>query len=284
LTDPVIDEAAIRAYLLGRVRPEEELSAQFDERMLADPEFSLLIDVIEDEILEEYVEGELTAADIEAVETHFLTPPERQGKLRRMRLISRRLSSLAAENNTAPTEAHSRASSPGLGRLVIFPGIRTWVEIAAGLALVSCTIYFWNQQRELSLAVKQSKQELAQWKQAAGPLTTAQTATVTLNLFVPGLSRGDQALPGAHLPPGATTLHISVALAAKTEGPLSVRLQQGDAVLWSRFNVTARQVAGGAVLAVDLPALVVPEGTCKMIVSGLRQGEMTYLFKVTRAR
>src|ERR1700733_11122672 len=143
-----IDEAAIRAYLLGRIGPdEEEMSTQIDERMLADPEFSLLIDVMEDEILEAYIDGELSTGDIEAVESHFLKPPERQRKLRRMRLISRRLPSLAAERYTASAEAQPRAGSSGRGRVVIFPSVRTWAEIAAGLALVTCTIYFWNEER-----------------------------------------------------------------------------------------------------------------------------------------
>jgi hypothetical protein len=285
LNNPVIDETIIRAYLLGRIRPEEELSAEFDQRMLADPEFSLLIDIVEDEILEEYVDGGLAAADIEAVENHFLTPPERQSKLRRMRLISRHIAGLGLEKATTPAEVVLRDGSPGRRRIAIFPSVRTWAEIAAGLVLVSCITYFWNQQNDLRLAVQQSRQELAQSNQAQAerPVSGAQAAVVTLNLVVPGLSRGDHALPDVHLPAGATTLHLSVALNAQAAGPLSVRLEQDAAVAWSSEEWIAKPVKGGAVLDVYLPPAIVPEGLCKLVVNVPGRGEILYWFKVTKA-
>jgi hypothetical protein len=285
MDDPAIDEAAIRAYLLGRIGPEEEISVQVDERMLADPEFSLLTDLIEDEILEEYVDGVLTAADIEAVEGHFLVPPERQLKLRRMHLISRRVAGLAAGKDTSHAEAQDRAGSPSHWRAVIFPSVRTWAEIAAGLTLVSCAIYFWNQQRELRLAVNPSRQELALSKQVqTGTLTVMQEGAATLNLVVPGLSRGDQRLPEAHLTSGAATLRVSVALSPHYVNRLSVRLQQGDTVVWSRDGMEASPVAGGAVLSLDIPTSVVPEGSCRLIVSAPGRGEISFWFNATKPR
>lgn len=285
MDNPAIDEAAIRTYLLGRIGPEEEIAAKVDERMLADPEFSLLIDVIEDEILEEYIDGALTDVDIDAVESHFLVPPERQLKLRRMRLISRHVARLDAEKNTAQSEAQDRAGSPGPKRLLIFPSLRTWAEIAAGLALVSCTIYFWNQERELRLAVNQTMQDLALSRQAqTGPLALAPEVATTLNLVTPGLSRGDQRLPEVHLLSAAATLHVSVALDPQDVDGLSVRLQQGNTVVWSRDGLQARPVAGGAVLSLDLPTAVVPEGSCRLIVTARGRGETSFWFNATKIR
>jgi hypothetical protein len=286
MDDAVMDEPVIRAYLLGRISPDEPMSAQFDERMLTDPEFSLLIDVIEDEILEEYVDGVLSPADAEAVESHFLTPPERQRKLRRMRLISRHITGLAEESNTEQAEAKLQAGSSERGRVVIFPSVRTWAEIAAGLALVFSTIYFWNEQRELRVAVKDSRQETALLKQAqTGALTLTQSAAVTLNLVVPGLSRGDQGLlPNAYLTPNVETLHISIALTVRPAGLLSAQLKQGAAVVWSSEGLLARPVKGGAVLDVNLPAATVPEGTCQLIVNVPGQRETSYWFKTIKTR
>jgi hypothetical protein len=283
MDDQLIDEETIRSYLLGRIKAENKLSVPIDERMLADPEFSLLIDVIADEILEEYVDGVLTAADVEAVEGHFLLPPERQRKLREMRLIRRHIAGAVAEEATGPDETQTRGTSRQRGWVVTFPSVRAWAEIAAGLTLAACAIYFWNQQRELGLVVKQNRQELAQLKQPqAGTAAAEHAAVVMMNLIVPGLSRGEQALPQVHLAAGVATLHMSVALTAQPTGPLSVRLQQRDAVVWARNGVEARPVTGGAVLSVDVPALAVPEGTCKVIVTGLGHGEVTYWFRVAR--
>jgi len=46
MDDCLIGEEEIRSYLLGRIGADEKLSAAIDMRMLADPEFSMLIDVI----------------------------------------------------------------------------------------------------------------------------------------------------------------------------------------------------------------------------------------------
>jgi hypothetical protein len=284
MDDQLIDEETIRSYLLGRIKAENKFSVPIDERMLADPEFSLLIDVIADEILEEYVDGVLTAADVEAVEGHFLLPPERQRKLREMRLIRRHIAGAVAEEATGPDETQTRGSSRKRQWGVTFPSVRAWAEIAAGLMLAACTIYFWNQQRESRLVVEKSRQELAQWKQAqsGNPATAKQAAVVMMNLIVPGLSRGEKALPEAHLTSGVTTLHISIALTAQRKGRLRTELKQGDELLWFQDGLEARPVTGGAVLDVDVPASVVPEGTCKVIVTGLSQGEATYWFRVTK--
>lgn len=283
MDDCLIGEEEIRSYLLGRIGADEKLSAAIDMRMLADPEFSMLIDVIEDEIIEDYIDGELSAAEVEAMESHFLQPPERQSKLWRTRWISQQLRSAAGEMITATPKMPVRTDSPERGRVLIFRSVRTWTEIAAGLALVSCTIYFWNQQRELRLAVKQSGQEMAQLEQAqaSGSITAKQAAVITLNLNVPGLSRGRKALPEVRLMPGAASLHISIALSARPAGPMNVQLKQGAVVIWSRDGVEARPVSGGAVLAVDLPTAVVPEGTCSLIVNAPDGGELSYWFKAT---
>jgi len=284
MDNPLINEATIRACLLGRIGPERETSAQIDERMLADPEFSLLIDVIEDEILEEYVDGVLTAADIEAVENHFLTPPERQRKLRRMRLISRHVTDLAEENKEE-AEARPQAGSPKRARVLTFPRTRIWAEVAAALALVSGTIYFWDQQRELRAAVNESRQEAALLKQAQARTPQVTNAgVVSLNLLVPGLSRGNQDLKQVHLTPNDETLQLAIPLSVRPKGRLSAQLKQRNAVVWSSEGWVARPVEGGAVLKIVLPAAVVPEGTCQLTVHVPDVGDVDYSFNVTKTQ
>jgi hypothetical protein len=282
----VIEDTTIRAYLLGRFDSEDELSRQLDERMLADAEFSLHIDVVEDEILEDYLDGVLKPADVAAVEGHFLLPPERQHKLRRMRLISRGLAIEAARKSASSTAAQVPYRQRRSARLLAFPAVRTWMEIAAGLTLAVCALYFWNQQHELRLLVEQTRRELTQRKapQAAGLVTSEQTTVAMLNLLEPGLSRGEQILPEAHLTPGTETLHISIALTTRPANPLSVRLQQDNALLWSHDGASPRTVAGGAVLDVDLPTAVVPEGVCHLILTGPGKGQLSYWFRVSRTR
>ena len=81
----MITEANIREYLLGRLDPNSKLVENIDEQILTVPEFSTTIDVVEDEIIEQYLEGSLNQGDTRAVERHFLRPLDRQRKLRSIR-------------------------------------------------------------------------------------------------------------------------------------------------------------------------------------------------------
>ena len=85
----MITDANIREYLLGRLDSDSELVESIDDQILTDPKFSMSVDVVEDEIIEEYLEGSLSSEDKRAVEKLFLRPPERQHKLKTARLISR---------------------------------------------------------------------------------------------------------------------------------------------------------------------------------------------------
>src|ERR1700694_938510 len=83
------DEALLREYLLGTL--EEQDCDQIEEKLLSDEEFSKLVDLIEDEIIDEYVDGSLSKRDKWAVESYFLCPPDRQRKLKFARLLRSRL-------------------------------------------------------------------------------------------------------------------------------------------------------------------------------------------------
>jgi hypothetical protein len=79
------DETALRKYLLGTLEPQG--CDEIEEQLLSNEEFARLIDLIEDEIIEEYVDGSLPPKDRQAVETYFLRPPSRQKKLKFARML-----------------------------------------------------------------------------------------------------------------------------------------------------------------------------------------------------
>lgn len=90
------NETDLRQYLLGTL-PEAEWDA-IERKLLNDVAFGNTVDVAEDEIIEDYLEGRLAAAERRAVENHFLCPPERQRKLWFARLLR---SHLQAQKKTA---------------------------------------------------------------------------------------------------------------------------------------------------------------------------------------
>jgi len=85
------DRDTLRQYLLGRLDDSVELEDQISKAILVDDDLSELVESIEDEILEEYLDGTLDSLDREAVSNHFLIPPARQQKLRFFRLLQEHL-------------------------------------------------------------------------------------------------------------------------------------------------------------------------------------------------
>ena len=72
-------EADLRAYLLGVLPPERQDS--IEERFFADKELHLQLQATGDDLIHAYLAGELSPADRERFETHFLASPRRRERL-----------------------------------------------------------------------------------------------------------------------------------------------------------------------------------------------------------
>src|SRR6201987_1936915 len=81
------DRSLIREYLLGRLDNEKELEEQLSHDIFSNDELSEMVESIEEEIIEDFLDGTLDSADKDAVNRYFLRPPERREKLRFARLL-----------------------------------------------------------------------------------------------------------------------------------------------------------------------------------------------------
>src|SRR5215472_7912004 len=81
------DRSLIREYLLGRLDNEKETEKQLSHDICFNDELSEMVESIEEEIIEDFLDGTLDSADKDAVNTFFLRPPERKEKLRFARLL-----------------------------------------------------------------------------------------------------------------------------------------------------------------------------------------------------
>lgn len=70
----------IKQYLLGDASPQTQQA--IEERLLTEESFLEELSLAEEELIDDYVGGELSAAERERFEQHFLCTPERQRKLR----------------------------------------------------------------------------------------------------------------------------------------------------------------------------------------------------------
>lgn len=75
------DQEKIRLYLLGRLA--DELQRQrIEEMLLVDDHYFREVEIIEDEIIDDYLEESLTHAECDDFKKHFLSTPDRYKKLR----------------------------------------------------------------------------------------------------------------------------------------------------------------------------------------------------------
>jgi hypothetical protein len=284
----VINDAIIREYLLGRLDSDLELVERIDEQTLTDPELSISFDIIEDEIIEEYLEGSLNSEDTQAVESHYLRPPERQRKLKNARLFSRYVEAESRNVKTEESTPIRRVFDTFRGGRLLL-SFRTWAEIAAAAVFMISTLVLLNQRHELDMAFKRVSQQLTQERQRSVAsnqelqrvLPSLQSAIAMLNLVRPGLQRGDSELPEVKVTSGTRMLHVEVALLSRVPGKYRVQLRHLDKVVWSGDGVDATAVPGGAILKLDIPAAVLPQGPCELAVTPSDGGAISYWFSVT---
>ena len=93
------DRGLVREYLLGRLDDKKELEEQLSHDICVNDELSEMVESVEEEIIEDVLDGTLGPADKNAVDGYFLRPPERKEKLRFARLL-RHISSRDASWST----------------------------------------------------------------------------------------------------------------------------------------------------------------------------------------
>ena len=285
----MITDANIREYLLGRLDSESELVESIDEQILADPKFSINVDVIEDEIIEEYLEGSLSSEDMRAVERHFLRPPERRRKLETARLFSRYFET-ESRNVKTKQPAVARDLFKAFRMVHGLPRLRTLAEIAASVVFGVLILNLWNQRRELDIAIKQINQQLGLERERSAvvnqelqnALQSLQPAIAMLNLIRPGLERGGQELPGVKVSSGTRTLHVEVALLSRASGKYRAQLRHTGETVWSQDGVDATSVPGGAILKLDIPADVLSQGTGELALTPSGGGTISYWFSIAK--
>src|ERR1044071_8445554 len=74
------DRGAVRRYLLGQLSDVEQQDVEL--RFLNDESFAEEFEIIEDEIIDDYLANELSQDERVKFEQHFLTHPDRKSKLK----------------------------------------------------------------------------------------------------------------------------------------------------------------------------------------------------------
>src|SRR3954471_23370769 len=89
----------LRRYLLGDLSQAEHL--QVEERLFLESGYFQLLQSAEDDLIDEYVYGELSADEQERFRQHFLSDPDRTKDIRFARALKRYISTNAPEQSPA---------------------------------------------------------------------------------------------------------------------------------------------------------------------------------------
>ena len=98
--NPVVDERQICQYLLGKLGVEEQ--QRFEEQLMTQESLFDELMVLEDELIDEYLQGTLSPVDRADFERHFLATPERQQKLQFAQALRKHVAAAALQQSPAP--------------------------------------------------------------------------------------------------------------------------------------------------------------------------------------
>jgi len=102
------EKEKVRMYLLGTLRDQDEMR-QIEEDQLINDEFEENLSIAEEELIEEFLDGELSEAERDRFVSHFLLTPERKHKLSLIRNLRKYAAATAPETIAAPPPQKSSA-------------------------------------------------------------------------------------------------------------------------------------------------------------------------------
>jgi hypothetical protein len=271
------DEDIIRQYLLGKLNDQKELEEELSEQMFFDDDLSQMVDSIEDEILDEYLDGNLTPADTQAVKEYFLCPQERKDKLQFARVMRRYFETSQTASATTRTAPPPWRAIGGGSAVLWRWHVRTYVEIAALLLLsTSYLLYMAHVRRELlsSNAENHKNQQLLEdERQRSASLEKQMAELLPVGLtLVNERSRSvlRDVVPLDVKPlvinPSTHVIKVEIALAQATiSGAFDVALEPrtGGTPLWSKAGVPSSE----GVLTFVMPPQGINAGSYSFAIS-----------------
>lgn len=253
-------------YLLGQL-PEADRDRLEEQYFVDDDLFGELLDA-EEQLINDYVNGRLSAAVRERFESHFLTQP---GRRRRVDL-DRALCRAGARPEARP--------EPWWHSVLAFWRAPRLVAAAALLAIALGGVWAGVRISRLERLLDESRAQQAEAAARAGSksepanvraIAPGPQAQLALAL-APGLTRGAEESRKVIVPRGATTLALTLDCGAEAypgyQASLSNLSDQGAEILVYR-RLTARAGRAGREVDVSLPLANLPSADYQVTLAGL---------------
>lgn len=264
MKNSITDRKLIRQYLLGKLDEQQEMEDQLSDVILFNDEMMAMVDSVEDEIIEDYLDGSLDSRDRDAVEKYFLRPPERKEKLRFCRLLRHHFDTKPSRHFEAE---HQNSVRPPVAWLSHF---RTYGQLAAlAVVIIAASVYITHLRRtqlRLEAEIAQGRERSSNLVRQA-ELSEPQIVSLTL---VAGRSRGAETqIPQVQIESSTRRIIVEIALQGSVSSSYDVHLEtrDGKGPLWSARVGPVISPAGDARLLFDLPTLGIESNVYSFVVS-----------------
>ena len=270
------DRSLMREYLLGRLDNEKELEKQLSHDICFNDELSEMAESIEEEIIEDFLDGTLDSADKDAVNAYFLRPPERKEKLRFARLLRNHfeeqhpLVGTTSDTRPLPYTNVVPESSDYRAPIPWWPHFKTYGQLAALVVLsIGSLLYISALQRKEASLESQLAQEREHSASLVKEAPILESSLIPLTL-VTDRSRGDDAqIPHIEIKPSTQRIMVEIALQGHSPGPFDVHLETkaGNGPIWSARLLPLVSSSGDTRLVFDLPAQGMKSDVYSFLVS-----------------
>lgn len=291
------DRSLIREYLLGRLDNEKELEERLSHDILDNDELSEMVESIEEEIIEDFLDGTLDLADKNAVSTYFLRPPERKEKLRFARLLRNHFEEPhqligtisdtrpSAHTNVVRESSDYRAPIPWWTHFKSYGQLAAFVVLGIGVLGIGSLLYISTLQKKEAGLESQLAQEREHSASLVKEAPILKSSLIALTL-VADRSRGDDSqIPHIEIKPSTRRIIVDIALQGHSPGPFNVHLETkaGNGPIWSARLLPLVSSSGDTRLVFDLPAQGMESDVYSFLVSAPLPGsgsEKHYDFRV----
>jgi anti-sigma factor RsiW len=299
------NEGLIARYLLGEL-PEEE-QVRVEDRFFTDDEYFELLSAVEYDLIDDYVNGELTERERQQFEKHFLASPKRRQQVEYAKALMKSASATEVMEMALPSEGRREsvswwqsvlASLRPRSPLAAFSLAATLVVGIGFVWLVVETGRLRNQlgqlQEERSTLQQQEQefqQQVAQQRQRSDELAKQldqeriernrlerelaglrQPRSSFLSfILTPGLARSIEGAKKLVIPSGTDSIQLQLDLDRQDEYRsyrAELRTADGDEV-WSQDMLRARPTDQGQAVFLTVPARLLASGDYLLTLSGL---------------
>lgn len=251
-------QPTIRQYLLGTLSQEQ--LAEFEERLLTDGGLYDELLMAEDELIDQFLSGALSATERERIESHFLRTPERQEHLRFASTLRRYVSAnqpqvdevVGIAQVAAAEELPQIAVTPHRKRSFLSTLFPRSPALAFSLACALLLVIAGG----VWLAISLRRQ--TNWPQSFFAVELA-----------PGLTRSGEIMEFA-IPPEYDVVRLQLDL-PEDQYPSYEAVSQdaGGRTLTTNKNLKAQSATGRPAVFVDVRRSLLPPGNYRVKLSGL---------------